>query len=90
MKGILADSGLSQSFNAAGKLTRQNWRSHFVKPPRLLLASGCGGAIMNVVQRLSTLIEQQKTMRRSGFRADMSCWANEYQDRQPQKAGHLA
>jgi len=85
--GILAMQA-DQSFNAALKLDPQNWEANFVKASAMYYWPADPTRDNDVVQRLSSLIDQQETMTAApGFAQTYLVLGNEYQKiGQPDKA----
>ena len=85
--GILAMQA-DQSFNAALKIDPQNWEAQFVKNSSMYYWPANPQVDNQVVQQLSSLIDQQETMSsRPDFAQTYTLLGNEYQKiGQPDKA----
>jgi tetratricopeptide (TPR) repeat protein len=85
--GILAMQA-DQNFNAALKIDPSNWEAQFVKADSMFYWPSSAGQDNNVVQSLSSLIDQQETMTpRSEFAQTYVVLGDEYQKiGQPDKA----
>lgn len=85
--GILAMQA-DQSFNAALKIDPQNWEANFVKASSMFYWPADATRDADVVQRLSSLIDQQETMKPNpAFVQSYLVLGNEYQKiGQPDKA----